>query len=130
MGTESALSGVSLGNVGFAVVCGCNHRREVLCPARHLSTKFRTVCRPSASCWEFTSLSLLLPEPVPAEQNGPCAHTPASAAKSSPVASLLLLAILLAALVVLLARGMKLEEALAILGAGGLLAAELRQRLL
>ncbi|MFD9289585.1 hypothetical protein ACFWBV_15100 [Streptomyces sp. NPDC060030] len=75
-------------------------------------------------------MSYLLPEPVPAEQNGPCAHIPASTAKSSPLASLLLLAILLAALVVLLARGMKLEEALAILGAGGLLAAELRQRLL
>ncbi|MFE6288227.1 hypothetical protein [Streptomyces sp. NPDC057877] len=53
-----------------------------------------------------------------------------SAAKASPLASLLLLVILLAALFVLLARGMKLEEALAILGAGGLLAAELRQRLL
>lgn len=75
-------------------------------------------------------MSFLLPEPVPAEQNGPCAHTPASASQSSPLASLLLLVILLGALVVLLARGMKLEEALAILGAGGLLAAELRQRLL
>ncbi|MFE5843818.1 hypothetical protein ACFQ7N_19545 [Streptomyces niveus] len=29
-------------------------------------------------------MSFLLPEPVPAEQNGPCAHTPASAAQSSP----------------------------------------------
>ncbi|MFD5208583.1 hypothetical protein ACFVZE_23910 [Streptomyces anulatus] len=75
-------------------------------------------------------MTYLLPEPVPAEQNGPCAHTPASAAKSSPLVSLLLLVILLAALFVLLARGMKLEEALAVLGAGGLLAAELRQRLL
>lgn len=75
-------------------------------------------------------MSLLLPEPVPAEQNGPCAHIPASAAQVSPLASLLLLVILLAALFVLLARGMNLEEALAILGAGGLLAAELRQRLL
>ncbi|MGO1025692.1 hypothetical protein ACTOXX_34520 [Streptomyces rubiginosohelvolus] len=75
-------------------------------------------------------MTYLLPEPVPAEQNGSCAHVPASAAKSSPLVSVLLLAILLAALVVLLARGMKLEEALAVLGAGGLLAAELRQRLL
>ncbi|WP_055606700.1 hypothetical protein [Streptomyces prasinus] len=75
-------------------------------------------------------MSFLFPEPVPAEQNRPCAHTPASAAQASPLASLLLLVILLGALVVLLARGVKLEEALAILGAGGLLAAELRQRLL
>lgn len=75
-------------------------------------------------------MSLTLPEPVPAEQNEPCAHTSASTTKSSPLASLLLLAMLLAALFVLLARGMKLEEALAILGAAGLLAAELRQRLL
>ncbi|MGW6461164.1 hypothetical protein ACWF94_35440 [Streptomyces sp. NPDC055078] len=50
-------------------------------------------------------MSFLLPEPVPAEQNGPCAHTPASAAQSSPLASLLLLVILLTALVVLLGRG-------------------------
>ncbi|MFL4953333.1 hypothetical protein ACJ6WE_40085 [Streptomyces sp. MMS24-I31] len=75
-------------------------------------------------------MSFLLPEPVPAEQNGPCTHIPASAAKASPLVSLLLLVILLAALIVLLARGMKLEEALAVLGAGGVLAAELRQRLL
>ncbi|MGW7073063.1 hypothetical protein ACWGII_41150 [Streptomyces sp. NPDC054855] len=75
-------------------------------------------------------MSYLLPEPVPVTQNGPCAHTSASAAKASPLASLLLLVILLAALVVLLARGMKIEEALAVLGAGGLLAVELRQRLL
>ncbi|MGI5518372.1 hypothetical protein [Streptomyces sp. CA-106131] len=75
-------------------------------------------------------MSLLLPEPVPAEQNGPCAHTPATAVQASPLASLLLLVIFLAALVVLLARGMKLEEALAVLGAGGLLAAERRHRLL
>ncbi|MFK0223941.1 hypothetical protein ACIQWN_37910 [Streptomyces vinaceus] len=53
-----------------------------------------------------------------------------STTKSSPLTALFLLAILLTALVVLLARGMKLEEALAVLGAGGLLAAELRQRLL
>ncbi|MFI1169289.1 hypothetical protein ACH4UM_38460 [Streptomyces sp. NPDC020801] len=72
-------------------------------------------------------MSQLLPEPVPAEQNGPCAHTPA---KASPLVSLLLLVVLLAALIALLARGMKLEEALAVLGAGGVLAAELRQRLL
>ncbi|MFJ1601500.1 hypothetical protein [Streptomyces sp. NPDC088261] len=75
-------------------------------------------------------MSFFLPEPVSAAQNGPCADSPASTAKSSPLVSLLLLVILLAALFVLLARGMKLEEALAILGAGGLLAAELRQRLL
>ncbi|MGW0963649.1 hypothetical protein ACWD4K_32605 [Streptomyces gelaticus] len=72
----------------------------------------------------------MLPEPVPAEQNGPCAHTPAGQAQASPLVSLLLLVILLAALVVLLARGMNLEEALAVLGASGLLAVELRQRLL
>ncbi|MEU3032339.1 hypothetical protein ACPCBC_33325 [Streptomyces incarnatus] len=75
-------------------------------------------------------MSYLLPEPVPAEQNGPCAHTPASTAQSSPLVSLLLLVILLAALFVLLARGMKLQEALAVLGTGGVPAAELRQRLL
>ncbi|MGW3957965.1 hypothetical protein ACWEKM_45540 [Streptomyces sp. NPDC004752] len=74
-------------------------------------------------------MSLLLPEPVPAEQNGPCVHTPASSAKASPLVSLLLLVILLAALIALLARGMKPEEALAVLGAGGVLAAEVRQRL-
>ncbi|WP_129851096.1 hypothetical protein [Streptomyces sp. SCA2-2] len=75
-------------------------------------------------------MSYLLPEPAPANQGGPCAHAPASAVKSSPLVSLLLLAILLGALLVLLARGMTFEEALAVLGAGGLLAAELRPRLL
>ncbi|GAA3753799.1 hypothetical protein [Streptomyces tremellae] len=47
-----------------------------------------------------------------------------------PLVSVLLLVILLSALVILLARGMTLEEALAVLGAGGLLTANLRQRLL
>ncbi|MFE5753800.1 hypothetical protein ACFQ7I_08865 [Streptomyces massasporeus] len=44
--------------------------------------------------------------------------------------SLLLLVVLLAALVALLVKGLRLEEALAVLGAGGLLAAELRRLLL
>lgn len=73
-------------------------------------------------------MSSLLPEPVPSAGNGLPASAPAAAA-SSPAFSLLLLVIVLAALITLLARGLSLDEALEVLGASGVLTAELRQRL-
>ncbi|WP_328512997.1 hypothetical protein OHB25_58305 [Streptomyces mirabilis] len=76
-------------------------------------------------------MSRLLPEPASAHPGGaPVDPDATTTSWPTSVVSLLLLVVLLAALVALLAKGLRLEEALAVLGAGGLLAAELRRLLL
>ncbi|MFB7753993.1 hypothetical protein ACFC18_31025 [Streptomyces sp. NPDC056121] len=72
-----------------------------------------------------------LPDPASAHPGGALGNPDAiTASWPTSVVSLLLLVVLLAALVALLAKGLRLEEALAVLGSGGLLAAELRRLLL
>ncbi|MCQ8836573.1 hypothetical protein [Streptomyces malaysiensis] len=74
-------------------------------------------------------MAVLLPEPVPSEGCGHSASVPAASAGVA-LARLLLLVVILTALIVLLARGVPLADAISIIGVGGLFASELRNRLL
>lgn len=71
-------------------------------------------------------MSLILPENSSAPQ--PEEGTPAPRTRLSWI-DVVLLVVVLGALVVLLRSGMGLPEALAIVGAGGILSAELRRRI-
>ncbi|MCQ4044752.1 hypothetical protein ACFOSC_33005 [Streptantibioticus rubrisoli] len=73
-------------------------------------------------------MSSLLPEPVPSAGCGLSASVRA-AITAVDLSGLLVLVVILTTLIVLLARGMSLDEALAVLGAGGALAGKLRKRL-
>ncbi|MBD0676975.1 hypothetical protein [Streptomyces sp. CBMA156] len=75
-------------------------------------------------------MSQTIPDPAPTGPDGRVPSPALAATWQASLISVLLLVSLLTALIALLFRGMTLEEAIAALGAGGLLAAELRRRLL
>lgn len=73
-------------------------------------------------------MASLLAKPIPCLGSG----LPASVRAAVPaidLSQLLLILIVLTALVALLAQGLSLEEAVAVISAGSMLVAELRQRL-
>ncbi|MFD7641813.1 hypothetical protein ACFV4P_14290 [Kitasatospora sp. NPDC059795] len=75
-------------------------------------------------------MSQMIPYPVPAGFGGPVAPPARAMTWQASLVSVLLLVALLAALIALVLKGLKLEEAIAVLAAGGLMASELRRRLL